>query len=296
MSEDKNCDLLFEYLRSILYDSQIQTLDVVKLDEPYQKLGLGLQFLERAVREMKTYSEALSRGNLSVKTPPRDNFLCENLKNIHANLNHLTWQAKQVAKGDYSQSVSYLGEFSEAFNTMTRQLQEREESFRERLLTEAYLDPLTGIGNRYFLTEQMTELLKNNKPLIFCYCDLDHLKYINDHFRHVEGDRYICHFVKTVKNFIRKEDIFARVGGDEFCLVMEDWTAAQAKERITYMQTAFEHVETKPYPKGFSFGVIEIPTDHKDLCVNDIIEQADHIMYQQKAQHRHIYTKQLSDE
>lgn len=160
MSEDKNCDLLFEYLRSILYDSQIQTLDVVKLDEPYQKLGLGLQFLERAVREMKTYSEALSRGNLSVKTPPRDNFLCENLKNIHANLNHLTWQAKQVAKGDYSQSVSYLGEFSEAFNTMTRQLQEREESFRERLLTEAYLDPLTGIGNRYFLTEQMTELLK----------------------------------------------------------------------------------------------------------------------------------------
>lgn len=96
MSEDKNCDLLFEYLRSILYDSQIQTLDVVKLDEPYQKLGLGLQFLERAVREMKTYSEALSRGNLSVKTPPRDNFLCENLKNIHANLNHLTWQAKQV--------------------------------------------------------------------------------------------------------------------------------------------------------------------------------------------------------
>ncbi|MEI3281160.1 MAG: diguanylate cyclase [Eubacterium ramulus] len=193
MSEDKNCDLLFEYLRSILYDSQIQMLDVVKLDEPYQKLGLGLQFLERAVREMKTYSEALSRGNLSVKTPPRDNFLCENLKNIHANLNHLTWQAKQVAKGDYSQSVSYLGEFSEAFNTMTRQLQEREESFRERLLTEAYLDPLTGIGNRYFLTEQMTELLKNNKPLIFCYCDLDHLKYINDHFGHVEGDRYICH-------------------------------------------------------------------------------------------------------
>lgn len=75
MSEDKNCDLLFEYLRSILYDSQIQTLDVAKLDEPYQKLVLGLQFLERAVREMKTYSEALSRGNLSVKTPPRDNFL-----------------------------------------------------------------------------------------------------------------------------------------------------------------------------------------------------------------------------
>ena len=54
------------------------------------------------------------------------NFLCENLKNLHANLNHLTWQAQQVTKGDYSQHVAFLGEFSTAFNEMTRQLQERE--------------------------------------------------------------------------------------------------------------------------------------------------------------------------
>ena len=71
MSEDKNCDLLFEYLRSILYDSQIQTLDVVKLDEPYQKLGLGLQFLERAVREMKTYSEASFPWKFISKNPAK---------------------------------------------------------------------------------------------------------------------------------------------------------------------------------------------------------------------------------
>ena len=80
---------------------------------------------------MKRYSAEISKGNLSIEAPGRDNFLCENLKNIHANLNHLTWQAKQVAKGDYSQSVSYLGEFSEAFNTMTKQLKEREEELEE---------------------------------------------------------------------------------------------------------------------------------------------------------------------
>lgn len=98
--KDKNCEALFEYLRGILYDPKVQTLDVNELDEPYQKLGLGLQYLERAVKEMKVYSAALSKGNLSVEVPERENFLCENLKNIHANLNHLTWQAKQVAKGD----------------------------------------------------------------------------------------------------------------------------------------------------------------------------------------------------
>ena len=110
--EDRNCQLLFEYLRSILYDPKPASLDIELLDEPFQKLGMGLQYLDHAVREMKTYSAALSNGNLTDFTPSRDNFLCENLKNIHANLNHLTWQAKQVAKGDYSQTVSYLGEFS----------------------------------------------------------------------------------------------------------------------------------------------------------------------------------------
>ena len=41
--KDKNCEALFEYLRGILYDPKVQTLDVNELDEPYQKLGLGLQ-------------------------------------------------------------------------------------------------------------------------------------------------------------------------------------------------------------------------------------------------------------
>ena len=128
--EDRNCELLFEYLRSILYDSKVKPLDVEGLDEPFQKLGMGLQYLDKAVQEMKQCSAALSKGDLSSFNPARENFLCENLKNIHANLNHLTWQAKQVAKGDYSQTVSYLGEFSEAFNTMTEQLRERENSLK----------------------------------------------------------------------------------------------------------------------------------------------------------------------
>lgn len=124
--EDRNSELLFEYLRSILYDSKIKALDIEELDEPFRKLGKGMQFLQHAVEEMLEYSADLSRGNLSAPSPGMDNFLCVNLKNMHANLNHLTWQAKQVAAGDYSQHVSYLGEFSAAFNVMTEQLKERE--------------------------------------------------------------------------------------------------------------------------------------------------------------------------
>lgn len=78
--EDKNSELLFEYLRSILYDKKIQPLDVEQLDEPFRKLGRGLQYFAKTLTETKQYEAALSRGNLSVQPPPRENFLCENLK------------------------------------------------------------------------------------------------------------------------------------------------------------------------------------------------------------------------
>ena len=214
--EEKNCEILFEYLRDIIYDSENAKLDLEQLDEPFWKLGKGLQYLDKAVKEMKHYSAELSQGNLSIEAPGRDNFLCENLKNIHANLNHLTWQAKQVAKGDYSQSVSYLGEFSEVFNTMTKQLKEREEELEE----EAYRDKLTGIGNRHLFHERAETMLVTGEKIVFCYCDLDHLKYVNDHFGHQEGNRYLLHFVETVKANIRSGDLFVRLGGDEFCVVL----------------------------------------------------------------------------
>ena len=171
--EEKNCEILFEYLRDIIYDSENAKLDLEQLDPPFWKLGKDLQYLDKAVKEMKRYSAEISKGNLSIEAPGRDNFLCENLKNIHANLNHLTWQAKQVAKGDYSQSVSYLGEFSEAFNTMTKQLKEREEELEE----VAYRDKLTGIGNRHLFHERAETMLATGEKIVFCYCDLDHLKY-----------------------------------------------------------------------------------------------------------------------
>lgn len=291
--EDKNCELLFEYLRSILYDTKVHPLDISALDAPYQKLGMGLQYLDRAVKEMKDYSAALAKGNLSGFTPSRDNLLCENLKGIHANLNHLTWQAKQVAKGDYSQTVSYLGEFSEAFNTMTAQLRERElflkqEAEREKL--EAHQDPLTKIGNRAYFQEETERLLDTNEPLVFCYCDLDHLKYVNDSFGHLEGDWYLTFFAQTVQKYIRREDIFARIGGDEFCIIIQHCPVDVAREKLEAILLDFTSNTTTYYTKSFSYGIVEIPAGHGILPVESIIRQADEAMYAQKREHQNNRT------
>lgn len=415
--ENRNCEKLFEYLRNILYDPKAANLEVEELDEPYQKLGMGLQYLEKAVKEMKEYAEALSRGKLSEQTPPRDNFLCENLKNIHANLSHLTWQAKQVAKGDYSQTVSYLGEFSEAFNTMTRQLREREETLKEeaeiekqhaammenynqllmeliarsdeeilvigvenqnvlycnanenihispeevyqlcleqlerqqkkedfgrdsyewtweaedgehhfyrittgfmqwqgekaylhiirevtdekqreaRLEAEAYLDQLTGVGNRYYFRKEMEELLESGESIVFCYCDLDHLKEINDQYGHLEGDGYIRYFVDTVKTHIRQGDIFARLGGDEFCMILRDCPKEYAERKIQRIQDMFQRKTTHPYDKNFSYGIVEVTGQHGKEELENILQRADAVMYDQKKEHKRRALKNGND-
>lgn len=284
--EDKrveiNNELLFEYLKSILYDSKVKTIDVDELDEPFKKLGLGLQYLEKALAEMKEYSAALSTGNLSVEVPPRDNLLCENLKNIHANLNHLTWQVKQVAKGDYTQTVSYLGEFSEAFNRMISQLDDRE----QMLVDEANIDTLTGIGNRAFFYRIMQELLARQEAMVLCYCDLDNLKYINDQHGHEEGDYYIMHFVDTVRRGIRSDDVFVRMGGDEFCIVLRDCSIEVATAKLSRMQQEFSCDPTKDYAQKFSVGIVDIPPG----CSNDeftkLFNKADELMYVHKQEHK----------
>jgi len=174
MDTQKNCELLFEYMKGILYDSKTDSLDVNELSEPFRDLGQGLQYMQNAVQELVTYSAELSKGNLSVEFPEEYNFLCENLKNLHANLNHLTWQAQQVAKGDYSQHVAYLGEFSDAFNVMTKQLKEREEQLKEETekaenraeLIEGYNELLVEILSKR--KEWLLVVDKYSKEVLYC--------------------------------------------------------------------------------------------------------------------------------
>ena len=288
--EEKNCEILFEYLRDIIYDSENAKLDLEQLDEPFWKLGKGLQYLDKAVKEVKHYSAEISKGNLSIEAPGRDNFLCENLKNIHANLNHLTWQAKQVAKGDYSQSVSYLGEFSEAFNTMTKQLKEREEELEE----EAYRDKLTGIGNRHLFHERAETMLATGKKIVFCYCDLDHLKYVNDYFGHQEGDQYLKHFVDIVKANIRPGDLFvASLAVMNSCIVLLNCSKEIMKKKFEHVYEVFCKEEDNDYPKSFSYGITELPERHDIVSTEEILQRADEVMYEYKRKHKEKYLKQL---
>lgn len=134
---DKTADILFQYLKNILYFPEKASLELSELPPDFQKLGQGMLFLAECVRDSRAFTRALANGDLSV-TPPRvDNMLAAPAKELQASLRHLQWQTSQIAKGDYSQRVDFMGEFSTAFNTMTQQLSERTASLiEERRSTE----------------------------------------------------------------------------------------------------------------------------------------------------------------
>lgn len=95
-------------------------------DPELTELQEALDYLVGCLEESNEFLNHLQRGVLDVQAPGRDNFLAGHLKELHSALRYLTWQANQVANGDYNQTVHFLGDFSVSFNRMIRQLAERE--------------------------------------------------------------------------------------------------------------------------------------------------------------------------
>jgi|GEM_PF-2247269 len=87
-------------------------------------------------------------------------------------------------------------------------------------------DFLTGCGNRRYFSERLEEFCaryNRDNSRMFCvvFADLNKFKYINDTFGHDTGDKALTLFADSIRRFIRKEDVFARIGGDEFAMIIE---------------------------------------------------------------------------
>lgn len=130
-------DRLVEQIRYIILNKPISD-DLKSESEELADLQEAVFYLSNCLAEANEFLKHLRNGELEAKPPSRHNFLAGNLKELHSALKHLTWQADRVANGDYSQSVSFLGEFSRSFNEMIRQLAEREAQLKEQsaMLTE----------------------------------------------------------------------------------------------------------------------------------------------------------------
>ena len=110
------------------------------------------------------------------------------------------------------------------------------------LQQQATTDMLTGISNRRHFIElveyEIKRVYRDNQPLTLAMIDIDNFKKINDQFGHASGDVALVAFTKTIKQYIRDIDIFARYGGDEFVLLFPQTSCDQALPIVDRIRNA----------------------------------------------------------
>jgi hypothetical protein len=136
---------------SVLLQGKIpRKIDVEDKNGDEKKLAETINQLIVFMKEIHEFIFPLSKGELNnIANIRQNNYLASPFKELHSRLLHLAWQAGQVAKGDYSQRVDFMGDFSEAFNCMVISLERKEKALQEKIseLEEAasHIKKLEGI-------------------------------------------------------------------------------------------------------------------------------------------------------
>mgnify|MGYP004463671385 FL=1 len=172
---------------------------------------------------------------------------------------------------------------------MFRDMEEIREKNRELDKKSAY-DQLTGLLNLRGFTERVKKLCSENKGMDthLLYCDLDHLKEINDTWGHAEGDFAIKACGDILKNCVRGSDMIARIGGDEFaCLAFSEMDSFDQvlKMRIKEACRKFNENSRKPYYVEISIGTKAFFMEkYEDLQMATLF--ADQALYEAKKSRR----------
>jgi diguanylate cyclase (GGDEF)-like protein/PAS domain S-box-containing protein len=152
------------------------------------------------------------------------------------------------------------------------------------LKEQATTDVLTGAYNRRGFIEILKNEIKkskfSNSNLSILMFDIDFFKKINDTYGHDVGDAVLIKLSETIFNNIRKEDIFARWGGEEFIILMPSTQLELATQKAESLRHHIENLDAKDLPKfTVSFGVTVY---HEDESIDNFIKRADDALYRSK--------------
>lgn len=131
MQKQQYAGAMHDYLEALLHSSTPQPIQAADLPEEIRDCTAQFDLLTQYATELHEFVRAIASGNLDADPPNRSNALCWGLKALRSNFRHLTWQAQQIAKGDYQHRVEFMGEFSRAFNEMVEVLEVRRASLQQ---------------------------------------------------------------------------------------------------------------------------------------------------------------------
>lgn len=163
----------------------------------------------------------------------------------------------------------------------------------EKLRILSFTDELTGLYNRrgfFALAEQQLKLANREKTgKLLLSIDLDYLKKINDTYGHSEGDLILMETALLLKKSFRESDITARIGGDEFAVLVTENAEIKLEDITSRLNANLESRNTetnKPYMLSLSVGLTRY--DPEQPCsIDELISNADKRMYEEKKKRQH---------
>lgn len=200
---------------------------------------------------------------------------------------------------NYTGVKDYLRNGGQQIIMVCREITERKE-FENKLLFLAYHDALTQLPNRRYLKKEFPHILEqsriNKESIAVLYVDGDNFKEVNDQFGHDIGDQFINEFGKSLASSVRSQDLVARIGGDEFVIVLtyleknalkREWQLKQIIQRIQEnLQTGWD-IEGHHFSPTSSIGIAFYP-DH-GASLNVLLDKSDQALHEIKASSKNNY-------
>ena len=145
-------------------------------------------------------------------------------------------------------------------------------------------DDLTGLANRRSFRESLRRYAaaaeRHNIPLSLLLLDIDDFKQINDSWGHERGDEFLCSIGAALKRRVRESDVVARIGGDEFAILLPQTTKDEASLLARHLATQLKGPGGMPFPVGVSIGV----ASSSGVGCDALLSEADRELYVDKAQ------------
>jgi diguanylate cyclase (GGDEF)-like protein/PAS domain S-box-containing protein len=144
-------------------------------------------------------------------------------------------------------------------------------------------DPLTGLYNRIYFEEEISRIEKTRFGTVgILSCDVDGLKLVNDTLGHDQGDRLLAAAARVIRGSFREGDLAARIGGDEFAIILPNTTESAVENACQRIQEAVDayNAVTPELPLSISVGFAIRNGSHKNL--KDVFKEADNHMYRKK--------------
>jgi diguanylate cyclase (GGDEF)-like protein len=199
------------------------------------------------------------------------------------------------------QVIEFLGDQASIAIQNANLYEQAQQEIADRIKAEEAIkhlanhDALTGLPNRRLFNErinlEISRSQRNNQKIGIMLFDLDHLKKVNDSYGHNVGDLLLQSVAQRLLGLLRKSDTVARMGGDEFLLILPEMQqpgdAIQTADRILEALSTPFHLEGYQVDITTSIGIAFYPDDGDD--VNTLVKKADIAMYKAKDKGGNVY-------